>query len=291
MPLNLVAHNYGKQRVRVLKVLRPLPRGEERGNEEQSHEVKELEVGVRLEGDFAFSYTSGDNSKVVATDTMKNTVQVLAHRHLGRETEPFLLLLARHFLDHYPQVERVTIDAGERSWQRLVVGGRPHAHAFAGSHGRPVARAVEQRAGEPALDSGIEELLVLKSTGSGFAGFPRDAYTTLPETGDRILSTEVRARWRWGAYPADFNAANAAVIEAMLGVFAENYSPSVQVTLYEMAGAALAACREIREVTLALPNKHYLPAKLAPFGFDSTGVSFVPTDEPHGQIEATVRRS
>lgn len=288
--MNLVAHNYGKQRVRVLKVLRSLPPGEGLRREGESHEVKELEVGVRLEGDFAFSYTSGDNSKVVATDTMKNTVQVLAHRHLGLETEPFVLILARHFLDSYPQVERVTIDACECPWRRMTVEGQPHSHAFIGSHGRPVARAVEGRHGAPELESGVEELRVLKSTGSGFAGFPRDAYTTLPETGDRILSTEVRARWRWGAYPVDFNAVNAAVVDAMLRAFAERFSPSVQTTLYEMAGAALAACREVSEVTLALPNRHYLPAHLAPFGLESTGVSFVPTDEPHGLIEATVRR-
>lgn len=284
--MNLVAHSYGKQRVRVLKVLRTPP-----GVGSQGHEVKELEVGVRLEGDFESSYTSGDNGKVVATDTMKNTVQVLAHRHLGRETEPFLLLLARHFLDSYPQVKRVTADAGERAWRRLEVEGRPHEHAFTGSHGRPVAHAVEARGGEVVLDSGIEELLVLKSTGSGFAGFPRDAYTTLPETDDRILSTEVRARWRWRGYPASFEAANAAVLDAMLGVFARSFSPSVQTTLYEMASAALQACPEIREVSLALPNKHYLPANLGPFGLDSTDVSFVPTDEPYGLIEATVSRA
>ncbi len=289
--MNLVAHNYGKQRVRVLKVLRPVPGPQGGGHADgQSHEVKELEVGVRLEGDFAFCYTSGDNGKVVPTDTMKNTVQVLAHRHLGTETEPFARLLAEHFLDSYPQVERVTIDTSERPWVRLTVGGRPHQHAFAAGPGRPVARAVAARGDETEIESGIEELLVLKSTGSGFAGFPRDEYTTLPETEDRILSTEVQARWRWGASPEDFNTANAAVLDAMLRVFAESYSPSVQATLYQMAGAALAACPEIRTVSLLLPNKHYLPAPLAAFGIDSAGVSFVPTDEPHGQIEATVTR-
>ncbi|HEX4951939.1 MAG TPA: urate oxidase [Thermoanaerobaculia bacterium] len=283
--MKLISHNYGKQRVRVLKVLRGLP-----GRGETRHEVKELEVGVRLEGDFALSYTAGDNSKVVPTDTMKNTVQVLAHRHLGSETEPFALLLARHFLERYSQVERVTIETSERSWTRLTVDGRPHDHAFVGASARPLATVVAARGAEPVVESGIEDLLIMKTTGSGFAGFPRDELTTLPETTDRVFATVVEARWRYRSHPADWNATRAAALDAMLEVFAVPYSPSVQVTLYEMAGAALAACPEIGSVTLALPNKHYLPANLAPFGLDSTGVSFVPTDEPHGQIEATVVR-
>ena len=134
---------------------------------------------------------------------------------------------------------------------------------------------------------------MLKSTGSGFKDYPKCAYTTLPETTDRILATSMRATWRWHTPPPadfDFNATNAAILDAMLAVFANHYSPSVQTTLYEMAGAALALNPQISSVTLAMPNKHYLPANLKPFGLDGTGVSFVPTDEPHGQIEATVAR-
>ncbi len=283
--MKLISHNYGKQRVRVLKVLRDLP-----GDPGPRHEVKELEVGVRLEGDFALSYTAGDNGKVVPTDTMKNTVQVLAHRHLGTESEPFVLRLARHFLESYAQVERVTIETGERSWQRLMVDGRPHGHAFLGGGARPVTKVVAARGAEAVIESGIEDLLIMKTTGSGFAGFPRDEYTTLPEATDRVFATVLEARWRYRSHPASWNVAREVALEAMLRAFALPYSPSVQVTLYEMAGAALSACPEIGSVTLALPNKHYLPANLAPFGLDSTGVSFVPTDEPHGQIEATVAR-
>jgi urate oxidase len=279
--MDLVSHGYGKQRVRVLKVLRTAAR----------HEVKELEVGLRLEGDFASSYTHGDNGKVVPTDTMKNTVQVLAHRHLERETEPFLLLVAEHFLERYEVIERVTVEAAERRWSRLEVDGEPHGHAFQGDAVRPVARVAAARGGAPEIESGVEDLAVMKSTGSGFAGFPRCEYTTLPETDDRILATRVQARWRWAEAPADFEAANAAVLAALLRAFAAEYSPAVQTTLYQMAGAALAACPEIAAITLTLPNQHYLPANLQPFGLDGTGISFVPTDEPHGQIEATLARA
>lgn len=278
--MKLVAQNYGKQRVRVMKVLRGTPR----------HEVKEVEFGVRLEGDFASSYTAGDNSKVVPTDTMKNTVHALAHQHLGHQTEPFAALLAGHFLKDYPQVSRVTIESSERRWSRLSVGGTPHDHAFSGQEGRPLVTVVAARGGTTRIDSGIEDLLILKSTGSSFTGYPKCAYTTLPESNDRILATRLRATWRWSAPPADFNAANAALLEAMLAVFARNFSPSVQATLYEMAGAGLAAIPQVTEISLAMPNKHYLPANLKPFGLDGTGVSFIATDDPHGQIEATVAR-
>lgn len=279
--IELVSQGYGKRRVRLLKVLR----------NEGRHDVKELEVGVRLEGDFASSYTDADNSKVVPTDTMKNVVQVLAHRHLGLETEPFLLLLAAHFLARYEVIGRVAVEARERRWGRLAVDGAPHGHAFVGEAGRPVARVTAARGGDPEIESGIEDLAVMKTTGSGFAGFPRCEHTTLPETADRILATRVQGRWRWAEAPADWNAANAALLAALLRAFAAGYSPSVQATLYEMAGAALAACPEVSAITLTLPNQHYLPAHLQPFGLDAAGVSFVPTDEPHGQIEATVARA
>ncbi len=282
--MKLVSQNYGKQRVRVLKVTRTAPR----------HEVKELEVGVRLEGDFESSYTAGDNSKVVATDTMKNTVQALAHQHLGAQTEPFALLVARHFLDSHPQVGRVTIDTSERRWSRMAPGGKPHDHAFLGEEGRPSVQVVAVRGAAAQVESGISDLLIMKSTGSGFEGYPRDAYTTLPETKDRILATALRTTWRWSGAAAagfDWNAANAAILAAMLRVFAANYSPSVQTTLYEMAGAAFAACPQINRASLFLPNKHYLPLNLKPFGLENPNVSFLPTDEPHGQIEAVVDRA
>ncbi|MFN7961212.1 MAG: urate oxidase [Thermoanaerobaculia bacterium] len=289
--MKLESQNYGKQRVRVMKVLRDAAGDASSEPGGPHHEVKELEVGVRLEGDFGLSYTSADNSKVVPTDTMKNTVHVLAHRHLGVDTEPFALLLAEHFLRSYDHVGRVSLATRERRWNRMVVDGKPHGHSFVGDAARPTVRLVAERGGRPELESGIEDLLILKSTRSGFAGFPRDAYTTLPDADDRILSTLLAARWRFREHPASFQAANQGVLAALLEVFAGRYSPSVQATIWEMAEAAFAACPEIDRVTLALPNKHYLPVDLSPFGVDGAGVSFLPTDEPHGQIEATVSRA
>jgi urate oxidase len=281
--MKLSSNRYGKSRVRVLKVLR----------DGATHTIKELDVSVLLSGDFATSYTSGDNSHVVPTDTVKNTVNVLAKEHLAAENERFALTLARHFLAKYPQVRHVEAEVRERLWDRLAINGAANPHSFsAAQRARPFAR-VQATADSQRIESGIADLLILKSTQSGFAGFPRCEFTTLRETDDRIFATALTATWTWGTdtEPADFAQANAAILAALLEPFALNFSPSVQTTLFQMGEAALAACAEIAEIHLAMPNKHCLLLDLSPFGLENRNEVFVPTDEPHGQIEATVARA
>ena len=276
----LTDHHYGKARVRVLKILRDGPR----------HTLKDIEVKAMLRGDFASSYTAGDNAKVVATDTIKNTVNVLAKEHLGAEIEAFASRLAEHFVERYEQVTSAEIEISERPWQRLEVDGQPHPHAFrAAGEARTFARVVCE-AGACQVFSGIRDLLILKSTGSGFEGYPRDEFTTLPETAERILATTFRASWKFTRPPASYAQANGAIVAEMLKTFAENFSPSAQTTLFQMGEAALTVCAEISQLELAMPNKHCLLINLAPFGLSNDHEIFVPTDEPHGQIEATVTR-
>jgi urate oxidase len=278
--MKLSYHRYGKARVRVLKVLRQGTR----------HTLKELEISVMLQGDFEASFVGADNRLVVPTDTMKNTVYVMARQQLGTDTEAFGLALGQHFLNTYPQVSQAEIGLSERSWDRMIVEGQPHDHSFVQhSSARPVARVVCSRAGSR-VESGVEDLLILKSTGSGFEGFMKDKYTTLAETADRVLATRLKAVWSYERQPANHTETNRQILETMLSVFAVKYSPSVQVTLFQMGEAALRTAPEISSVTLAMPNKHYLLANLAPFGLDNPNEIFVPTDEPHGQIEATVSR-
>lgn len=276
----LVASEYGKARVRVLKILR----------EGAKHELRDVDVKVMLEGDFASSYTDSDNSKVVATDTMKNTVNLLAKDHLGDEIERFAMFLADHFLAKYAQVTRAKIDISEREWRRMEIGGKPHPHSFlSGSEARMFVCVAQDRQSQT-IASGIRDLVILKSTGSGFENYPRDEFTTLRETRDRILATSFSAKWRFREQPKSFGASNRAIVAAMMKPFAENYSPSAQVTLFQMGEAALAACREIEHVDLAMPNKHYLLIDLKPLGVENKNEVFVPTDEPHGQIECSVAR-
>jgi urate oxidase len=278
--VKLAAHRYGKGRVRVLKVLR----------DGATHTVKELEVAVSLEGDFAASFTAADNTLVVPTDTIKNIVNALAHERLQSESEPFADGLATHLLERYPQVGRVHVELEERIWTRLRIGASPHPHTFVhADRARPVVRLVAS-ATERTLESGIRELLILKSSGSGFEHFPRCEHTTLAETADRILATSLSATWRWAKRPPSYMAANAAIVQAMLGPFATRYSPSVQTTLFEMGSAALDVSPGIESITLTMPNLHCLRIDLSPFGRENANELFVPTDEPHGQIEATVVR-
>jgi urate oxidase len=276
----LTAHRYGKARVRVVKVLRDGP----------VHMLKDLEVAARLKGDFESSYTSGDNTKVVPTDTIKNTINVFARQHLGPEIERFGMILGEHFVTRYPQVDEAQIEISERRWDRLAVDGKPHPHSFqAGSEGRMFTQVTCERTAKT-VRSGIRDLVILKSTESGFENYPIDEFTTLPETADRILATSFSSTWTFKEQPADYNRANDAILSAMLNVFANNYSPSAQTTLFQMGEAALAACPEISELDLAMPNKHCLLINLAPFGLENKNEVFVPTDEPHGDIVATVAR-
>ena len=278
--MKLVANRYGKARVRVLKILRDGP----------VHTLKDVDVTALLEGDFAASYTSEDNSKVVPTDTIKNTVNVLAKQHLGEEIERFGVALGQHFLTRYEQVEKAHIDISEKTWQRMEIGGKPHPHSFlAGNDGKMWTRVVCSR-GLDIIESGIRDLVILKSTGSGWAGYPKCEFTTLPETTDRILATRFEARWSWSTGPSNYRKANEAILNAMLEVFANDYSTSAQASVYQMGEAALKACREISRIDLVMPNKHYLVINLSPFGLTNENEVFVPTDEPHGQIEGTIVR-
>lgn len=278
--MKLVTNRYGKARVRVMKILR----------DGATHTIKEIEVAALLEGDFAAAYTSADNSQVVATDTIKNTVNVLAQQHLGEEIERFALVLAGHFLRRYAQVESASAEITAKDWQRMEVDGRPHPHSFrAGSEAKKWTRVVCTRDAET-IQSGVRDLVILKSTGSGWEGYPRDEYTTLLETNDRILATSFDATWTWSAAPENYNTANEAILAAMLSAFANNYSPSAQASVYQMGGAALRACPEISRVAMKMPNKHCLLINLKPFNLENQNEVFAPTDEPHGQIEGVVVR-
>jgi urate oxidase len=276
----LTGHRYGKARVRVMKILREGP----------VHTLKDLEVAVFLKGDFASSFTRGDNTKVVATDTIKNTINVLAKEHLGEEIERFGLILGEHFLTRYEQVNEVEIQISERQWERLIVDGATHQHSFAAGSEARMFTSVNCSDATKTIRSGIRNLVILKSSGSGFENYPKDEFTTLPETADRILATSFSATWTFKDQPEHYGRANEATLSAMLKVFANSYSPSAQTTLFQMGEAALAVCSEISKLDLAMPNKHCLLINLAPFGLENKNEVFVPTDEPHGDIQATVTR-
>jgi len=278
--MNLKYHRYGKAEVRVLKKLQ----------RDGLHIIKELEVQVLLAGDFESSYSSGDNRLVVATDTIKNTVNVLAFEKLEEQTELFALSVSEHFLEKYPHVSTVTIETSERVWQRLRADGQPSpANFLAPQKFTPICEVHATRT-QTRLTSGIRDLIIMKTAGSAFAEFHRDEFTTLPETQDRILATSMASKWTFAVTPSDYNKINADILDAMLDGFVANDSPSVQKTMYDMGVAALNRCPEISEVNLVMPNLHCLLIDLKPFGRVNPNTLFVPTDAPNGLIEATIER-
>jgi urate oxidase len=282
LPAVLTHNAYGKSGIRLTRVTR-LP---------DRHEIREWTVDVRLEGEFEASYTLGDNSRIIATDTMKNVVYALAQGRNAEPIEDFATALAGHFVEGYSHVRSATVGLAEQSWRRIIVGGRGHPHAFEGGGSETRTTAVTQGRDALRIESGIDGLHVMKTTGSAFMGFIRDRYTTLPQTSDRILGTEVRARWVYASgTKADWDDAHARVRRALLETFAGHDSLSVQQTLHAMGEAALDCCAEVEEVTLTMPNKHRIPFDLDRFGLTNANEIFVATDEPFGLITGTLRRA
>jgi urate oxidase len=273
MSSELVWNRYGKSSVRLVKVRRAA----------DPHEILDLTIDVALEGAFEKVYTDGDNSACLATDTMKNTVYAFARRDPIDHVEGFLSRLAEHFAGK-PGVSLVRIQAAEHPWFRLA------SHAFERAGEEAWTAVATRQEGRTSITSGLRGLVVLKTTDSAFSGFPRDQYTTLPETRDRILATSITATWQYAAGFRDF-AKRTAVRTALVETFAAHTSESVQQTLYAMGEAALAACEGVTEIQLALPNRHHLLVDLTPFGLDNPNEIFVATEQPYGVIEGRIARS
>lgn len=272
---------YGKSDVRVTKVTRG-------GG---VHDLVEISVDVTLYGKFADSYFTGDNSKVIATDSIKNTVYALAKDHPLDSIDGFAAHLAGHFKNTYPQVKAAEVRIRQHPWQRLGVAGKPHPHAFisGGSELRTCQAAAF--ADRTDVAAGLTDLLVLKTTDSAFEGFVRDEFTTLKDTSDRIFATRVTADWPYVAENVDYNAAYGSIRTALLETFSTHMSLSVQQTLYAMGQAALRVCDAIGGIRITMPNKHRILVDLKPFGRENDNEIFVWTDEPYGNITGHITRS
>ena len=275
----LTWNRYGKSCVRLVKLRRA----------GDLHDIVDLTIDVQLEGAFECVYVDGDNRPCVPTDTMKNTVYALARQDPIDHVETFAIRLAEHF-GAKPGVSRARIAATESRWDRLSVRGRPHPHAFIQAGPEQWTAVVTRDADGVRVISGVTNLVALKTTDSAFAGFPRDAYTTLPETRDRILATAVTAAWTYRRGCTDF-AARDRIRTALLDAFAGHVSESVQHTLHAMGEAALGASADVTDITLTMPNRHHVLVDLEVFGLDNPNEIFVATDQPFGVIEGTIRRT
>ncbi|MFF5989031.1 factor-independent urate hydroxylase [Prauserella flavalba] len=280
MAITLGPNQYGKAEVRLVTVEREGP----------VRHLRDLTVSTSLRGRLERTHLTGDNTDVVATDTQKNTVYAFAKEKRVGEIEDFALRLGRHFVGSFEQITGARVLISEHGWDRIDVGGTPHDHAFSRAGGEQRTTAVTIQDDRAWVVSGLTDLVVLKSTGSEFHGFPRDRYTTLAETDDRILATAVTARWRYRSTDLDWSGSFTEIRRILLETFATKHSLSLQQTLYAMGEAVLEERDEVAEVRLSLPNKHHFLVDLSPFGLTNDNEVFYAADRPYGLIEGTVLR-
>jgi urate oxidase len=278
--ITLGPNQYGKAEVRLVTVSRT-------GG---VHHLKDLTVSTSLRGRLEKTHLTGDNADVVATDTQKNTVYAFAKESPVGEIEDFALRLANHFTGEFSHITGARILIDEHGWDRIPVDGKPHDHAFSRSGDEKRTTAVTVQDGQAWVVSGLRDLVVLKSTGSEFHGYPRDRYTTLPETDDRILATAVTARWRYSGTETDWQKSFTEIRRILLETFATKHSLSLQQTLYAMGEAVLEAHDEVAEIRLSMPNKHHFLVDLSPFGLSNDNEVFYAADRPYGLIEGSVIR-
>jgi urate oxidase len=273
MSIVLGDNQYGKAETHVVRIARTGGR----------HEVKDLTVSIALMGDFADAHMTGDNSKVVPTDTQKNTVFAFARDGIG-EAEDFAIRLARHFVNEFASVYRARVHVEEQAWQRI------HDQAFVRAGAEKRLATVTCTDDGTWVVAGIGDLVVMKSGGSEFHGYIKDRFTTLPETEDRILATSVLARWRYAGADVDWKRSFEEVRRLLLDTFAGKHSLSLQQTLYAMGEAVLKARPDVAEVRLTMPNKHHFVVDLSPFDMANENEVFYASDRPYGLIEGAVLR-
>ena len=276
----LTETSYGKSRIRLVRVTRHGDR----------HEVRDFTVAIAFEGRYDTSYTDGDNRDVLPTDTMKNTVYALAARDGVGEPETFAVTLGQHFIDRNPTLDRVTVDILDHGWGRIRVGDRVNGQSFVGQGPETrTARVVTDRKGA-AITAGIADLIIMKTSHSAFEGYPKDEFTTLPETKDRLFVTALTTTWTYADTEIEFDALFRGVRTALLESFAQHDSLSVQHTLYAMGQVVLDTIDAVGSIRLEMPNRHHIPIDLTKFGLENRNEVFVATEEPHGLIKATVTR-
>lgn len=273
--IRLGANQYGKAETRLVRITR----------DGDVHHIVDLTVSTSLAGDLADSHLTGDNAKVLPTDSQKNTVYAFAKEFGVGEIEEFGLRLARHFVDTQQPIQRARIAIEQHFWDRIG------QHSFQRNGVETRTATVTYDGAQAWVVSGLKDLTVLNSTASEFSGFPRDDYTTLPETRDRVLATAVDARWRHAAADGDWATSYAEARRHLVEGFAQTHSRSLQQTLYAMGERVLANRPELAEVRLALPNKHHFVVDLAPFGLTNENEVFYAADRPYGLIEGTVLRT
>jgi urate oxidase len=275
------SNRYGKSEVRVVRVARGVaPDG--------GDVIRDWNVSTSLSGDLDDTHLTGDNSKVLPTDSQKNRVFALAKELGAVPPEDLALALAAFFVSSQEAITRARISIDEFGW--TPIGATGYSFARAGDLVRTTTVIHDATAGTSVV-SGIKDLVMLNTTGSEFWGFPKDAHTTLAETKDRMLATAVNASWRFrtdAVETADWDAVAVIAKKTILDTFAGTYTYSLQQMLYALGSALISAVPAICEARLALPNKHHFIVDLEPFGLENDREVYYADDRPYGLIEGSV---
>lgn len=280
MPVELAGNHYGETDIRLVRITRQPDR----------HDLKEFIIGISMEGDFASAHLEGNNRNVLPAGVLRNTVYGLARSEEAEQVEEFAIRLAEYFLDNNPPVSALRVEIVERPWSRVVVGGKPHPSTFA--RGLPEQRTAiaEGTRDGMVVRAGLDGLAVMKTSPALFAGYRPDPFSDSDAACERIFSSSIRATWRYADRDVAWSPCWHGVRQLLLDSFAQHRGESVQHTLYAMGEAVLESFDEIEEISLALPNAHFMLVNLEPFGLDNPNEIFLPVDQPHGSIEATLRK-
>jgi urate oxidase len=280
MSIKLGKNTYGKNAVNLSKIIR----------HPEYHEFRQISVNVVLEGDFVTAHTVGDNTKILPTDTQKNTVYALAKEHFVSSIESFGLYLANYFISNNPPIFQARIELTEHSWKRMHFDGAYHSHAYCSGGAEKHTAVIVQNKNGIEVTAGISDLLILKTTDSAFEHYIKDQYTTLKETSDRIFATQCEVSWTYNSSKVLFVELFNGIRTTLLQTFADHQSLSVQHTLFAMGEAVLEKFAAVKDITLKMPNKHHILFNLEQFGMDNKNEVFIATDEPYGYITGTVVR-
>jgi urate oxidase len=282
MSVRLAENSYGESNIRLLRLAR----------QEGRHDVKDLTLTIRFDGDFEAAHAKGDNRKIVSGDTVKNTVYALARQHSMETAEDFALHLIEHFLTYNPQIATVRVETAENVWARLPHGGKPHPSAFARAGGERRTASLAGTRETTSIRSGVDGLVVMKTSDATFDDFLREPYTTLTADSNRILGAVIQADWLYAKEEdMEFGPVWHGVRQMLVEVFAEHKSKSLQHTLYAMGEAVLNNFNNVEEIHLSSPEKHLNLVDLTPLGMDNPGTVFLPLDAPSGTADATLKKA
>jgi urate oxidase len=285
--MTTVAENrYGKEGIRLVRVRRSPYNG---------NTFDEWTVRVLIEGDFVSSYAEADNSKVLATDTMKNTVYYVAQRTRTNSMEDFAKELVNFLLERHSQISSVNVTVERKAWSNIITSNNVrHPTSFTQTSNEvQLTKVKRSRHGAFSIVSGLKDLKVMKTANSSFARFYRDSLTTLADSTDRLFGTAIQAMWTYDDPSSiiDFDKTRQQIRGLMLDVFANHHSESVQHTLHAIGKYILEHVPSINKIHLTMPNIHCFPVDLTRFGEQNKNEIFMPVDDPHGYIQCALTRS